>query len=80
MPLRRLVRLTLATAGAALPVRTVTAEGARFPGMSGETLLQRYLLDIIGDPGAFAITADGGQRFAHAILNKMIREIAMVTP
>ncbi len=66
--------------GITINALVVAADGGRFPGMSGEALLQHYQLDIIGGPGAFAMTADGRQRFAHAILNKMIREIAMKTP
>ena len=58
----------------------VAADGGRFPGMSGENLFRHYQLDVIGGPGAFAMVADGRQRFAHAILNKMIREIALKTP
>ena len=63
--------------GITINALVVAADGGRFPGMSGESLLQHYQLDVIGGPGAFAMTADGRQRFAHAILNKMIREIAM---
>lgn len=63
--------------GITINALVVAAEGGRFPGMSGESLFQHYQLDVIGGPGAFAMTVDGRQRFSHAILNKMIREIAL---
>jgi hypothetical protein len=74
------VRARTVADGITINALVVAAEGGRFPGMSGESLFRHYQLDVIGGPGAFAMTVDGRQRFAHAILNKMIREIAFRTP
>ena len=35
---------------------------------------------MIGGPGAFVIAVDGFESFAHAILNKLIREISAIPP
>ena len=43
--------------------------------------LQLFFLDhVIGGPGAFAIPAHGFKDFAAAVLSKLIREIAGITP
>ena len=42
----------------------------------GYNLEEAYANQIIGGPGSFVITADGRDRFAHAVRRKLILEIA----
>ena len=42
----------------------------------GYNLEEAYANQIIGGPGSFVITADGQERFAHAVRRKLILEIA----
>ncbi|MBE0414383.1 DUF1194 domain-containing protein [Yoonia sp.] len=52
----------------------------RSGGFMGGNLLQAYTDNIIGGPGAFAIAAESGPEFTHAIRRKLILEIAGTTP
>jgi hypothetical protein len=45
-----------------------------------EPLEQHYRERVIGGPGAFVLAIDGFESFAHAILNKLIREISAIPP
>ena len=45
-----------------------------------EPLDVHYRDRVIGGPGAFVIAVDGFESFAHAILNKLIREISALPP
>jgi hypothetical protein len=45
-----------------------------------EPLDAHYRDHVIGGPGAFVIAVDGFESFAHAILNKLIREISAIPP
>ena len=42
----------------------------------GYNLEEAYANQIIGGPGSFVVTADGRERFAHAVRKKLILEIA----
>ena len=44
----------------------------------GYNLEEAYANQIIGGPGSFVITADGRERFAHAVRRKLILEIAIL--
>ncbi len=41
---------------------------------------EHYRDNVIGGPGAFVLAVDGFESFAHAILNKLIREISGIPP
>ena len=43
----------------------------------GYNLEESYANQIIGGPGSFVVTADGRERFAHAVRKKLILEIAV---
>ena len=45
-------------------------------GAARANLDEHYRQAVIGGPGAFVITADNYPSFAHAIFNKLVREIA----
>jgi hypothetical protein len=45
-----------------------------------EGLEEYYRQNVAGGPGAFVIAAEDFNSFAHAIVNKLIREIADATP
>jgi hypothetical protein len=52
------------------------------PGWQGyqPPLDEHYRDHVIGGPGAFVLAVDGFESFAHAILNKLIREISAIPP
>jgi len=41
---------------------------------------EHYREYVVGGPGAFVLSVDGFESFAHAILNKLIREISGLPP
>jgi hypothetical protein len=45
-----------------------------------QPLDEHYREHVIGGPGAFVIVIDGFENFAHAILNKLVREISGIPP
>lgn len=45
-----------------------------------QPLDEHYREHVIGGPGAFVIVIDGFENFAHAILNKLVREISAIPP
>jgi hypothetical protein len=60
---------------------TINALAVRVPGSSvalslGMPLEDYYRDNVIGGPGAFVETADGRERFAEAIRNKLVLELA----
>jgi hypothetical protein len=60
---------------------TINALAVRVPGSSvalslGMALEDYYRDNVIGGPGAFVETADGRERFAEAIRNKLVLELA----
>jgi hypothetical protein len=44
--------------------------------MGPRNLRQHYEDNVIGGPGAFVMTASDRVDFAHAIFNKLVRELA----
>jgi hypothetical protein len=62
---------------------TINALAIRQPGSAVATSLgipleDYYRQNVIGGPGAFVETADGRERFAQAIRNKLVLEIALL--
>jgi hypothetical protein len=48
-----------------------------YSGPRGEPLIEHYRNDVIGGPGAFAMTVDGRDRMAEALRRKLLLEIAL---
>ncbi len=71
-----LVREAAVLAGITINALVVVSPGGGYRGPGGMPLDMHYRLDIIGGPGAFVMAADSRERFAAAILNKLVLEIA----
>lgn len=61
--------------GITINALVILKEGSS-PAGRGEYIAEAYRRDVIGGPGAFVITARDYPDFAHAIYNKLIREVA----
>lgn len=71
-----LVRQVLLDQGMTINALVVASEGGGVNGPRGLPLAQYYEQYVIGGPGAFAVVAEGREKFAEAIRRKMILEIA----
>lgn len=62
-------------AGITINALAIQAEGSQ-AFMGPRNLRQHYEENVIGGPGAFVMTASNRVDFAHAIFNKLVREIS----
>lgn len=70
------VRQAILSLGISINALVVASDGGGFRGPGGTPLADYYEQAVIGGPGAFAIVAQGREKFAEAIRRKMILEIA----
>lgn len=61
--------------GITINALVILKEGSS-PAGRGEYVAEAYRRDVVGGPGAFVLTARDYPDFAHAIYNKLIREVA----
>lgn len=78
-PLEPVRQLTVAR-GITINALVVISEGGGYPGPSGEPLSEHYANDVIGGFGAFMMTVESREKFADAILKKLILEVADARP
>lgn len=72
-----LIRADTVARGITVNGLVVKSEHGTFPSLDGATLEQHYRRDVIGGPGAFAMTVDGRRAdFARAVRRKLLLEIA----
>lgn len=69
-------RLAAIQLGITINGLVVAFRGGTIGGGGGVPLAEHYKRDVIGGRGAFVIIADDKERFAEAILAKLVREIA----
>ena len=62
-------------AGITINALAIQAEGST-PAMGARNLRQHYEDNVIGGPGAFVMVARDRADFAHAIFNKLVREVS----
>ena len=65
-------------AGITINALVISGPGGNLRGPGGIPLELHYERDVIGGPGAFVVVAEDRTRFAQAILQKLVREIAGV--
>ena len=63
-------------AGITINALVISGPGGNLRGPGGIPLELHYERDVIGGPGAFVVVADDRAKFAQAILQKLVREIA----
>lgn len=79
MPLEAVRQVTVAK-GITINALVVISEGGGYPGPSGEPLSEHYANDVIGGFGAFMMAVESREKFAEAILKKLILEVADARP
>jgi hypothetical protein len=78
--LLELVRAETVASGITINALVIDTPGGGYPGPSGEPLADHYRNDVIGGFRSFVMVAENRRNFAHAILRKLILEIASREP